>query len=508
MFNGLLVSTFLIIVMLVVLKIKIKKSQLKTSFEALIILQLIWCMGLIAQVLFSERLNIPPIYFDYFVYVGICLVPVVLIYIALIFGDTKITFTKKYLLLFVIPIISLLVLWTNDYHHLFYEVYAITTAETVFGPYFNIHTIYSYGCLLTGIVMLLRFAMKNLGFFSKQSVLILIGTLIPIITNGLGVTGILPMSIYLTPITFAFMIILYAFAMFKFQFLNVVPIALQKVVDRISDGYIVIDEDMEIIDYNKTLIEMFKLDIDLRSKNINQFSGIFNFDNENSLELFKAIEITKQTIETVRLGKHLEKSDKYFEIEVNSIHSKRTYIGTLILFKDVTQHMKDLEEIKQKQDIIIRQEKFATLGELAGGIAHDLNQPLTVTQEELYSLKRRLQKEGVIGTDEDKTYSLECIANTERAIERIGKIINSIKNQIRNASGDVKKAFSIGKLLEGINLLMTNYLTERACKLVINADDNVKVYGEANELDRVITNIVKNSIEAYMAKRNYRGYKY
>lgn len=143
-----------------------------------------------------------------------------------------------------------------------------------------------------------------------------------------------------------------------------------------------------------------------------------------------------------------------------------------------------------------------------GGIAHDLNQPLAVTQEELYSLKKKLQKEGVIPSEEDKSYSLECITNTERAMEKIGKIVNSIKNQIRNTSGEDKGCFSIANLLEGINLLMNNYLTERACKLVINIKDDINICGEANELERVVTNIIKNSMDAYLSKRIIWRYKY
>lgn len=42
--------------------------------------------------------------------------------------------------------------------------------------------------------------------------------------------------------------------------MKITPIALQKIVDRISDGYIVINEEDIIIDYNKTFLDMFKLE--------------------------------------------------------------------------------------------------------------------------------------------------------------------------------------------------------------------------------------------------------
>ena len=85
--------------------------------------------------------------FDYFVYIPICFVPIAVLFMGIIFANTKIKFKKRYLLLFIVPIISLLVLWTNDYHSLFYETYSTNIAETVYGPYMTIHNIYSYSCV-------------------------------------------------------------------------------------------------------------------------------------------------------------------------------------------------------------------------------------------------------------------------------------------------------------------------------------------------------------------------
>jgi len=50
----------------------------------------------------------------------------------------------------------------------------------------------------------------------------------------------------------------FSLAIFKFKFLNIAPIALQKVVDNISDGFVVINETYNIVDYNRTFMESFK----------------------------------------------------------------------------------------------------------------------------------------------------------------------------------------------------------------------------------------------------------
>ena len=172
---ALTITAFINFILILYLTKGRNKNQLSKMFICALVLLILWSIGLIMQITLSEPLNIKPVYFDYFVYIGACFVPVTVFFIGLIFANTKIKFKKKYLLLFVIPIISLLVLWTNDYHHLFYKQYSTNIAETLYGPYMIVHNIYSYTLLAMGIFYMLKFSIKNAGFFSQQSMLIILG---------------------------------------------------------------------------------------------------------------------------------------------------------------------------------------------------------------------------------------------------------------------------------------------------------------------------------------------
>lgn len=359
---GLSISCILIIIMFLLIKLKIKeKSQIRTIFTLNMVFIFIWCASLLLQVINQNR--IPAVYFEYLAAFGACFIPVSILMTGIIFSKTKISFKSYYLLLLVIPILSIIILFTNDIHNLFYETYSTSREYTVYGKYFIIHTLYSYLCLFIGICYLLYYSIKNSGFFSRQSILIVTGTVIPLIFNILFTFNIFNLSIYITPISFAFAIIIYAFAILRFKFLNVIPVGLQRINDRMSDGYIVINEDMKISDFNSTVLEMLKLrENELRNKNISDIEKIFNnLGKIDTSSIVQAIETTKNNNKTVSLELYFDKVDKYFNVEINSIFSKNSYIGTLILFKDITQHMKDLQEIKQSQEIIIRQEKFVTL---------------------------------------------------------------------------------------------------------------------------------------------------
>ena len=159
------ITTILLLYLSYVIYKKEHMTQMRNVFLCTLACLFIWCVGLIAQLLFSKRFNINPIYFDYFVYIGNCFLPVTTLFIGLIFSRTKITFKRIYFLLFVIPILSLILLWTNDYHHLFYTHYSTDMNETVFGPYFTIHSIYTYLLLFIGIYLLIKHSISTLVYF-------------------------------------------------------------------------------------------------------------------------------------------------------------------------------------------------------------------------------------------------------------------------------------------------------------------------------------------------------
>ena len=327
----------------------------------------------------ADRFNIKPIIFDYFAYIGICFLPVSMFFTGLIFVNTKIKFKKSYLLLFIVPIISLIMVWTNDYHHLFYVNYSLELSDAEYGAYFNIYSFYNLILYAIGLIYLLRYSIKNSGFFSKQAILFTIAALIPLVANILGTFGIITMSVYVTPILFTVTILLCALAIFKFDFLKVTPIALQRIVDRMSDGYLVLNEKNMIIDFNKTFLQMFHTkDTSIRNQNFMELlnkNKLFDIDLNDIKE---AIDKARNSDKTFHFEKKLDNEEKYFNIEINSIHNDKSFLGTLILFKDTTQHMLDMQTIQNNQNMLMERERLASLGQLIGGIAHNLKTPIKI----------------------------------------------------------------------------------------------------------------------------------
>ena len=210
----LVITSFLIILLFIYLLRKKDKSneQLRIVFIFNMICILIISIGVLIQTMCSSYLNIDPIIFESIIYVGTCLLPVSIFFTGSIFTNTKIRFKKKYYLFFIIPILTLIILWTNKCHNLFYTSYSSSFTDTEYGIYFYIHTIYSYALLLIGIIRLLYYTVKNSGFFSRQSLLVLIGVITPTIVNVLGSLKVISMTAFATPIAFSVSIICFTFA--------------------------------------------------------------------------------------------------------------------------------------------------------------------------------------------------------------------------------------------------------------------------------------------------------
>lgn len=497
-----------------ILKSKSKK-QIKKIFSFNLICLLICTIGQITQILFSQKLGIKPIYFDYFVYIGTCFLPISVYFTGLSFENTKIQFKKKYIVLFIIPIISLLILWTNDYHHLFYKQYSTSIADTVYGPYMVIHNIYSYILLGLGIIYMLKFSIKNSGFFSKQSLLIVLGVSVPVIVNILGTFKIIPMSIYVTPITFTITIICCAIAIFKFQFLNVTPIALQKIVDRISDGYVVLDDNNVITDFNKTFLDIFKSSSDdIRSKNFIRFLQQRKISDQVVEKISKSIKKANSTETTVSFEQQFVEIRKYFRIEITPINSDNNSLGTLFLLKDITQHKEDMETIKNNQDILMERERLAGLGQLIGGIAHNLKTPIMSIAGATQGLENLIKEydesidDPLVNSQDhhDIAKDMEAWIPKIRAhLEYMSDIITTVKGQaVASLSTDDSEEFSISELVKRVNILMKHELKNAYIYLniLMKVDENTVIDGNVNILVQVVNNIISNAIQAYDGKHD------
>lgn len=510
----LIISTLSIILLMEKIRRKKPVSQLQNAFATVLLTVLIISVGVIAQLVCTIFFNIEPIYFENFIYIGTCILPVALFFVSIIFRNTKIRFRKRYLLLFVIPFLTLAVLYTNQYHHLFYKIYSSNLNEMVYGPYFYVHSIYTYGLLLVSIGIMINASLKNSGAFSKQTMLIIIGTMFPILVNLLGTFKIYDMNVCLTPISFSIAVIFYTFAILKFNFLKITPIALQKIVDRISDGYVVLDEDNIITDFNKTFLSVFKLKPEnLRSKNFIDFLNSRKISKQVISKIERSIQKANTTNETISFEQHFSEIKKYFKIEITPINSENSSLGTLFLFKDITQHKEDMQTIKNNQEILMERERLAGLGQLIGGIAHNLKTPIMSIAGAVQGLENLIHEyeesidDPLVNSQDHHDIAKdmeEWIPKIRAHLEYMSDIITTVKGQAVALVNNEDDSFTVGELIKRVNILMKHELKNAYIymNVLMKIDENQTLKGDVNSLVQVVNNIISNAIQAYDGKHD------
>ena len=507
------VSAILIFFLKRLIKPKEKKN-LSKIFIILFALMLFWLICMILQMIFLDKYNISLKYFFDLYYISICFLPVAFYFMTIIFENGKVKFKWSYILLFIIPIMSLLLLWTNDFHHLFYKEYSMNISIT-YGPWFYVHTYYTYLLFVVSLIKLLRYSIKNSGFFSKQAILLIIGSLVPIIVNMLGSIGSISMSIYATPIAFSVTIICFTIGIFKFDLFKIAPIALQKIVDRISDGYVVLDDNNMIIDFNKTFLDIFKLSPeDIRSKNFIKFLQQRKISEQVVEKISKSIKKANSTETTVSFEQQFVKIKKYFRIEITPINSDNNSLGTLFLLKDITQHKEDMETIKNNQDILMERERLAGLGQLIGGIAHNLKTPIMSIAGATQGLENLIKEydesidDPLVNSQDHHDIARdmeEWIPKIKAHLEYMSDIITTVKGQaVASLSENDTEEFTVMELIKRVNILMKHELKNAYIYLnvLMKIDENQIIHGNVNVLVQVVNNMISNAIQAYDGKHD------
>lgn len=160
-------------------------------------------------------------------------------------------------LLAIIPVLTLLFMWTNEAHGLMYhrvELYRsgqFTVLDASYGMWFWIHSLYSYSLMLAGSIILLRHALRAQRLYRMQVSTLLLGIIVPWLGNIAYIFNLTPFpNLDITPITFTFTGAFFAYSMFRYRLLDLKPVARDALIEGMRDGVIVVDALHRVVDLN------------------------------------------------------------------------------------------------------------------------------------------------------------------------------------------------------------------------------------------------------------------
>ncbi|MCU4750488.1 ATP-binding protein [Halobacteria archaeon AArc-curdl1] len=156
-----------------------------------------------------------------------------------------------------VPVLTQIVVWTNSVHELMWpagtrvtDVNGLVLPATETGIWFTwVHVPHSYGLLTIGAVLVARSAIRTWHVYRGQAIALLVGMIVPVVANGVFLLEIT--RIDYTPFAFTISALSIAWALFRYEFLTLLPVARETVVEEMRDGVIVLDQDDRIVDYNR-----------------------------------------------------------------------------------------------------------------------------------------------------------------------------------------------------------------------------------------------------------------
>ena len=199
-------------------------------------------------------------------YIGAVATPVLFVRFALEYTrPDQPTQSRKVRWLWLVPTITLLMAITNEWHHWMWTgLWPSPIGGNVYvyghGPWFYINIVYAYALVTLGAFILIRAALSLPQLLRSQVSALLVAAALPFLANAVYVTGHNPApGLDLSPVGFIFSGLVLAWAILRYRFLDLAPVAREVVFEKTADGVLVVDCQGRVADLNRVAEQMIAL---------------------------------------------------------------------------------------------------------------------------------------------------------------------------------------------------------------------------------------------------------
>ncbi|PZC47506.1 MAG: Signal transduction histidine kinase/CheY chemotaxis protein or a CheY-like REC (receiver) domain [Chloroflexi bacterium] len=442
-------------------------------------------------------------------YFGIGAVPAFWLIFSVAYGGKPVS-RRTLALLAVEPLVILSLVWTDPFHDHVWSNHHIDSS----GPYpvissdfevmFWLHAAYSYLAILLGNAILLR--SRALDF--RQVASLAVATLTPLVANATFGLGI----VVFDPTSFAFVLtgVLVAWSLFRFRLLDIVPVARDALVEDMADSLVVVDDEGRIAYLNPAALALFGIG---RSPMVGRPAADVL---SPLLEQAGELPLSRQEHAEVVLG--LNGSPRDYDLRISPLRGSNNdeVTGQVLVLRDVSgqkeaerqvreanaklHHVNDrltetLQELEQTQQQVVRAERLRALGQMASGIAHDLNNALTpvigfsellMDAPDLAPERRNHYISLIFAGAQDTRAFVERLRRFYRNDPTTGQLVPvDLKDLVRDIVELTRPQWKGEARMQGKIVSVNVELSE----------DSV-VMGDNAELRELLTNLVLNSVDA------------
>ncbi|MDH4138900.1 MAG: PAS domain-containing protein, partial [Anaerolineae bacterium] len=388
---------------------------------------------------------------------------------------------RRLALLFAVPLVTQGMVWTSEAHGLFFQSASFSQAgflttldEVTWGPWFWVHTAYSYLLLLLGMILIVLTIVRSFHLYRRQAVALLLGTFLPLVINVLATFGLIPPNLYPMSFSFTLMGLVFAWTIFRHQFLDLVPVARSTLVDMMSDGMLAIDVQGRIVDLNPAMEAIIGIPTD---KAIGQPATQILSPWQDLLDrLWDGREIQTEIM--------LEQdgTKRHYDLRISPLTDRRGRLtGRLIVLHDITELQRAIQEAQAAS-----RAKSAFLATMS----HEIRTPMN----------------GVIGMtslllDTDLTPEQREFTETIRVSgEALLTIINDILDFSKIEAGRMElesQPFDLRECVESALDLLAPKASDKGLDLAYMVDEQIPIaiFGAVTRLRQILVNLLSNAVK-------------
>ncbi len=160
-------------------------------------------------------------------------------------------------------------------------------------------------------------------------------------------------------------------------------------------------------------------------------------------------------------------------------------IYTAGLSSDITESIESAQKLEASS-------KMASLGEMAGGIAHEINNPLAVISGKVRQLKCAIEQDKLIS----KEKMIETLQTIESFTQRIAQIITGLRKFSRDGTNDPFEITTFKNILDETLILCSVTLASKGIDLHLQLADDVSISCRPVQMSQVLLNILNNAMDA------------
>ncbi len=429
-------------------------------------------------------------------YLGIATIPALWLIFTIQYARRESWLTWPNLLLFfIIPALTLVLVWTNELHHLYYRSTSVDTRGSfpllaiTTGPWYKVHLTYFYLCMLAGVILLGMVFRRAASLYRLQAGIILMGALVPWVINAMYLSGIRPFAhLDLTPFAFIITGLIASWGMFRFHLLDIVPVARDKLLESMRDGMLVLDVQNRILDLNQAARQFIQVDV---VSPIGRFAeAVFT----PWPEIARHVSDTQKTNLEIILN---PATPRHFDFQIIPLHDRTGNLtGRLLIGRDITarkeaevalQQAKALAEERSHAAEAANQAKSAFLAT----ISHELRTPLNA----ILGFAQLMNGNSTLPSEHR-----EHVAIITRSGEHLLQLINDVLDMSKIEAGRVtlnSKIFDLHHLLADMEDMFRLRAGVKGLYLRFERAAEVPQYIQTDQgkLRQVLINLLSNGVK-------------